>query len=153
MYNAYTSNQASNARGWRDNDFEICNGFHLVMEESQAPQPIKAGPAFENKFKVLQAQEIIKAQLAESLSKQTYAPESASQTAREIVEAIKAKLKDTLPPQYKLICQVMLGEQRGQGIAMGFRGFWDNDTDNVAKETYTNDSIFAVGIAYALYSY
>ncbi|KAH0786109.1 tctex1 domain-containing protein 2 [Histomonas meleagridis] len=113
----------------------------------------QAKPAFENKFKVLQAQEIIKAQLVESLSKQTYSPESASQTTREIVEAIKAKLKEVLPPQYKLIVQVLLGEQKGQGIAMGFRGFWDNDTDNFARETFSNDSIFAVGIAYAMYSY
>ncbi|KAK8887281.1 hypothetical protein M9Y10_038319 [Tritrichomonas musculus] len=123
------------------------------MEDSNQQPQLKAGPAFENKFKVLQAQEIIKAQLTESLSKQTYVPEAVSQTVREIVEAIKAKLKEVIPPQYKLIVQVLLGEQRGQGIAMGFRGFWDNDTDNFARETFSNDSIFAVGIAYALYSY
>ena len=113
----------------------------------------KVGPAFENKFKVLQAQAIIKETLAENLSKQPYVPEAASQTTREIVEAIKAKLKENLPPQYKLVVQVLLGEQRGQGIAMGFRGFWDNDSDNFARETFTSDSVFAVGIAYAMYSY
>jgi hypothetical protein len=113
----------------------------------------KVGPAFDHKFKVLQAQAIIKEGLTEALSKQAYVPEAASQTAREIVEAIKAKLKEVLPPQYKLIVQVLIGEQRGQGIAMAFRGFWDNDSDNFARETFTNDSIFAVGIAYALYSY
>lgn len=129
----------------------IYNG--ILMEDTNQQQQLKAGPAFENKFKVLQAKEIIKAQLAESLSKQTYVPEAVSQTVREIVEAIKAKLKEVIPPQYKLIVQVLLGEQRGQGIAMGFRGFWDNDTDNFARETFSNDSIFAVGIAYALYSY
>jgi hypothetical protein len=113
----------------------------------------KVGPAFDQKFKVLQAQEIIKQGLTETLSKQAYVPEAASQTAREIVESIKAKLKEVLPPQYKLIVQVLIGEQRGQGIAMAFRGFWDNDSDNFARETFSNDAIFAVGIAYALYSY
>ena len=113
----------------------------------------KVGPAFENKFKVLQAQAIIKETLAENLSKQPYVPEAASQTTREIVESIKAKLKEILPPQYKLVVQVLLGEQRGQGIAMGFRGFWDNDSDNFARETFTSDAVFAVGIAYAMYSY
>jgi hypothetical protein len=113
----------------------------------------KVGPDFDKKFKVLQAQEIIKTTLTESLSKSSYVPEAASQTAREIVESIKAKLKEVLPPQYKLIVQVLLGEQRGQGIAMAFRGFWDTDSDNFARETYTNDAIFAVGIAYAMYSY
>ena len=123
------------------------------MDINPTPEPIKGGPSFENKFKVLKAQEIIKNQLTETLSKQTYQPESASEIARQLAEDIKAKLKTTIPPQYKLIVQVLLGEQRGQGVAMGFRGFWDNETDNVARETYTNDSLFAVGIAYAMYSY
>lgn len=122
------------------------------MEKGEQ-QEAKVGPAFENKFKVLQAQEIIKQTLAENLSKQTYVPEAASQTTREIVEQIKAKLKEVLPPQYKLIVQVLLGEQRGQGIAMGFRGFWDSDCDNFARETFTSDSVFAVGIAYAMHCY
>lgn len=123
------------------------------MEIAQKPEPPKAGPAFENKFKVLQSQTIIKEVLSETLAKQTYQPESASEVSRQLAEDIKAKLKPTLPPQYKLIVQVLLGEQRGQGVAMAFRGFWDSDTDNVARETFTNDSIFAVGIAYAMYSY
>ena len=123
------------------------------MEIEPTPEPPKAGPAFENKFKVLEAQIVIKEQLAATLSNQTYQPESASEISRQLAEDIKAKLKQTLPPQYKLVVQVLLGEQRGQGIAMGFRGFWDNETDNVARETFTNDSIFAVGIAYAMYSY
>jgi hypothetical protein len=123
------------------------------MDVVEGRKEIKAGPAFEDKFKVLQAQEIIKGTLAETLEKQAYVPEAASQTAREIVEVIKSKLKEVLPPRYKLVVQVLLGEQRGQGIAMGFRGFWDNDSDNFARETFSNDSIFAVGIAYAMYSY
>jgi len=123
------------------------------MEVPVQPEPIKAGPSFDNKFKVLKAQEIIKEQLKETLSKQSYQPESASEISRQLAEDIKAKLKASLPSHYKLIVQVLLGEQRGQGVAMGFRGFWDTETDNVARETFTNDSIFAVGIAYAMYSY
>lgn len=121
-----------------------------VLPQTETP---KAGPSFENKFKVLQAQTIIKEQLAATLANQTYQPESASEISRQLAEDIKAKLKTTLPQQYKLVVQVLLGEQKGQGIAMGFRGFWDVETDNVARETFVNDSIFAVGIAYAMYYY
>ncbi|OHT03555.1 Tctex-1 family protein [Tritrichomonas foetus] len=121
--------------------------------ESEQPTLPKAGPSFNNKFKVLQAQEIIKEQLAESLAKHSYIPEAVSQTTRDIVEQLKARLKKVLPPNYKLIVQVLIGEQRGQGIAMGFRGFWDNDTDNYARETFSNNTVFAVGICYALYRY
>jgi hypothetical protein len=114
---------------------------------------LKSGPSFEHKFKTLVAQEIMKEALGEGLGGQPYVRETASQTAREICEAIKAKLKEVIPPQYKIIVQVLLGEHKGQGIAMGFRGFWDQDCDDFARETYTNDSMFAVAVCYAMYSY
>lgn len=41
-------------------------------------------------------------------------------------------------PRYKYVVQVVIGEQRGEGVRMGSRCFWDSETDNVANETYTN---------------
>ncbi len=34
--------------------------------------------------------------------------------------------------------QVVMGEQRGEGVRMGTRCFWDADTDNYASETFVN---------------
>ncbi|CAM9356191.1 unnamed protein product, partial [Sphacelaria rigidula] len=53
--------------------------------------------------------------------------------------------------RYKYIVQVVIGEQRGEGVRMGSRCFWDSETDNIANETYVNDSIFCVATAYAVY--
>jgi hypothetical protein len=47
--------------------------------------------------------------------------------------------------------QVVVGEQRGEGVRMGCRTFWDRDTDTYASETFTNDSVFCVATAYAVY--
>ena len=55
--------------------------------------------------------------------------------------------------RYKFMVNVVLGEQRGQGIRMGNRCFWDEDTDAFACETYHNDSIFCVATAYGIYMY
>lgn len=41
-------------------------------------------------------------------------------------------------PRYKYVVQVVIGEQRGEGVRMGSRCFWDSETDNVANETYVN---------------
>lgn len=41
-------------------------------------------------------------------------------------------------PRYKYVVQVVIGEQRGEGVRMGSRCFWDSETDNVASETYVN---------------
>lgn len=40
--------------------------------------------------------------------------------------------------RYKYVVQVVIGEQRGEGVRMGSRCFWDSETDNVASETYVN---------------
>ena len=34
--------------------------------------------------------------------------------------------------------QVVIGEQRGEGVRMGCRCFWDPDTDAYAEDTYRN---------------
>ena len=54
-------------------------------------------------------------------------------------------------PRYKFMVQVMIGEQRGQGIRTGTRAFWDNDTDNYASESFSNDSLFAVAVVFGAY--
>ena len=113
----------------------------------------KFRPDFEHKFKVLPAQEIIKQVLTDTLSQQVYDSQNATQLSKDLAEQIKSKIKEIAPPKYKIIVQVLIGEQKGQGIAMGSRSFWDNESDAIARETFTNDSLFAVGIVYATYSY
>lgn len=46
--------------------------------------------------------------------------------------------------RYKYVVQVVIGEQRGEGVRMGSRCFWDSETDNVASETYINVRLRAV---------
>lgn len=68
-----------------------------------------------------------------------YNPELTAQWTREISDEIKNKLKSDLElPRYKFVVQVVVGEQRGEGVRMGCRCFWDADTDNYAEESYRN---------------
>ncbi len=41
-------------------------------------------------------------------------------------------------PRYKFLVQVVIGEQKGAGVRMGCRCFWDDQTDSVASETFVN---------------
>jgi len=56
-------------------------------------------------------------------------------------------------PRYKFVVQVVIGEQRGEGVRMGCRCFWDADTDNYAEDTYRNDTLFCVAAAFGAYLY
>jgi Tctex-1 family len=44
-------------------------------------------------------------------------------------------------PRYKYIVQVVMGEQKGEGIQIGSRFFWDSDTDKFATESFSNVSL------------
>ena len=68
-----------------------------------------------------------------------YNPELTAQWTREISDEIKNRLKNDLElPRYKFVVQVVVGEQRGEGVRMGCRCFWDADTDNYAEESFKN---------------
>jgi len=55
--------------------------------------------------------------------------------------------------RYKLLVQVVIGQQKGEGVRMGTRCFWDAESDNYASDTYSNDSLFCVATAYGVYMY
>ncbi|KAA6365625.1 MAG: hypothetical protein EZS28_038848, partial [Streblomastix strix] len=40
--------------------------------------------------------------------------------------------------RYKYCVQVVIGEQKGEGIRMGFKALWDQDTDNFAQAIFMN---------------
>merc|ERR1712194_16947 len=58
-----------------------------------------------------------------------------------------------LDSRYKLVAQVFLLEQRGQGVRLGHRCLWDPDCDAYATASYQNEHIFAVATAYGIYMY
>ena len=92
--------------------------------------------------------------LAERLADKSYNSESSSNMSKEIADAIKGKIKSEMElPRYKLVVQVVIGEQRGQGLRMGCRGVWDVDTDNYAEDTYRSDSLFCHAAAFGVYLY
>ena len=49
--------------------------------------------------------------------------------------------------------EVVLGEQRGEGVRMGTRCLWDADTDNYASDVFMNDSLFCCAAAFGIYYY
>ena len=55
--------------------------------------------------------------------------------------------------QLKIVVEVVLGEQRGEGVRMGTRCLWDSDTDNYASDVFMNDSLFCCAAAFGIYYY
>jgi tctex1 domain-containing protein 2 len=82
-----------------------------------------------------------------------YHADHSSTLAREIADEIKHRMKEEDWPRYKYVVQVVIGEQRGEGVKMGCRNFWDSGTDSHAQEVFANESLFCVAAVFGLYYY
>ncbi|KAK3277962.1 hypothetical protein CYMTET_14067 [Cymbomonas tetramitiformis] len=110
-------------------------------------------PAFDAKFRQGKAQEIIMQVLKAKLTGVVYHADNTSTWTREIADDIKLKLKEMGLDRYKFVVQVVIGEQRGEGVRMGCRCFWDPNTDSYATAEFSNGSIFCVAAAFGVYLY
>lgn len=106
------------------------------MAATHADHPLR--PQYKDSFHPNQAKEIINQVLEAKLKDKTYNSELTSQWSRDIADEIKSKLKELNLPRYKYVVSVAIGEQRGEGIRIGCRCFWDSDTDASAEATFMN---------------
>ncbi|KAJ8374258.1 hypothetical protein SKAU_G00048380 [Synaphobranchus kaupii] len=110
-------------------------------------------PNYQHKFKVGLVKECIREILKEQLGGTSYNPQQVSSLCRSVADCIKGKLKELGFDRYKMVVQVVIGEQRGEGVKMAARCFWDADTDSYAQDVFMNDSLFCVAAAFGCFYY
>ncbi|KAK2566621.1 Dynein light chain Tctex-type protein 2B, partial [Acropora cervicornis] len=88
----------------------------------------KIRPNFKQKFRPVAVKAIIHDVLHEELSGKQYNSEEATSWSKHISDTVKEKLK----------VQVVIGEQRGEGVKVACRCLWDSDTDNYAQDIFMN---------------
>eukprot|EP01137_Pigoraptor_chileana_P004967 Opistho-2@47380 len=129
-------------------------------EDGQPPQsPSQQGnvytirPNYKHKFRPPAVKEVIRQVLNDRLTDKTYKVEEVAEWTRDIADEIKRRLKEMGLERYKFVVQVVIGEQRGQGVKMGCRCFWDSDTDNYAEDAFLGTSLWCVATAFGLFHY
>jgi len=110
-------------------------------------------PNFKHKFRPAAVKAIIHDVLNEELSGKQYNSEEATSWSKHISDTVKDKLKELELDRYKFIVQVVIGEQRGEGVKVACRCLWDSDTDNYAQDIFMNDTLFCVVAAYGVFYY
>ncbi|KAG8581604.1 hypothetical protein GDO81_007733 [Engystomops pustulosus] len=123
----------------------LCNPFAIWNYPVQ--------PQFSCRFKTAAVKDCIRSVLKEELRSKQYIPEEVPQLTRFLSETIKDKLKEMGFDRYKMVVQVVIGEQRGEGVKMAARCFWDADTDNYAEEVFMNEYLFCVAAAFGCFYY
>ncbi|KAJ8301392.1 hypothetical protein KUTeg_020379 [Tegillarca granosa] len=108
-------------------------------------------PSIMFKSRATEIQEVVKNILEIHLKKMKYSPESSGEVARNLSTIVKNKLKELIPPRYKIICQTFIGQKRGQGLEIATRCLWCPSTDSYEVVNFKNDSIIATVIIHGVY--
>ncbi|KAL6052829.1 hypothetical protein STEG23_013504 [Scotinomys teguina] len=95
-------------------------------------------PIFQQRFRPSVVKDCIHTVLKEELASAEYSPDEMPHLTKHLSELIKDKLKELGYDRYKMVVQVVIGEQRGEGVFMAARCFWDADTDNYTHDVFMN---------------
>ncbi|XP_047443796.1 dynein light chain Tctex-type protein 2B [Mugil cephalus] len=110
-------------------------------------------PNHQHKFKPAVVKDCVREIVRERLSGVRYDPEEVSELSCSLADCVKNKVKNAGFDRYKLVVQVVIGEQRGQGVKISSRCLWDADTDNYAEDVFMNGSLFCVVAVFGSYYY
>ncbi|XP_075412380.1 choline-phosphate cytidylyltransferase A isoform X3 [Tenrec ecaudatus] len=110
-------------------------------------------PSFQQRFRPSVVKCSIHDILKDELTNVEYIPEEMPQLTKHLSETIKDKLKEMGFDRYKMVVQVVVGEQRGEGVFMAARCFWDADTDNYVHDVFMNESLFCIVAAFGCFYY
>ena len=114
-------------------------------------------PNYKKKFRANNVRDVIRKVLVEKLEGGEYNADSVSSLTKEVADLIRDRLKQQDFDRYKLIVNVFICEQKGDGVKMvwfclsfshkkphlqGCRCFWDQDTDSYAQDIYMNKVLF-----------
>ncbi|KAJ8031250.1 Tctex1 domain-containing protein 2 [Holothuria leucospilota] len=122
-------------------------------QEENAPNTYMIRPNFAHKFRAAHVKEVVHTVLNEELAEKSYNAEETTALCKHLSNEIKGKLKELKLDRYKFVVQVVIGEQRGEGVKMGCKCFWDSDTDNCAQDIFMNDSMFCVAAVFGVFFY
>ncbi|XP_019618478.1 PREDICTED: tctex1 domain-containing protein 1-A-like [Branchiostoma belcheri] len=118
-------------------------------DEPEQEHTYQLGPV--SKFFTGRAEKALSELLEERLCDYTYNSGTAGLTTKNLCEEAKKRMKEFLPPRYKLISVANIGERQCQDIRVASRCAWDPSVDTFASATFENGSVFCVATVYAVY--
>ncbi|XP_066504327.1 dynein light chain Tctex-type protein 2B [Hoplias malabaricus] len=110
-------------------------------------------PSQQHRFRPAVVCGCIREVLREHLSGESYDLERSPELIQTLSSSISHRVRELGLERYKLVVQVVMGEQKGEGVQMASRCFWDADTDGFAKDIYINDTLFCVAAVFGVYYY
>lgn len=112
-------------------------------------QTYQTKPEDTQRFFASKAEAVIKSMLESHLGDGAYTYEHATskKKAKEITEELRSSFMDRMKGEdsfetpldsYRIICHVIIGEKKGQGLRIMSKCLWDENNDNYATHTFHN---------------
>lgn len=108
-------------------------------------------PEGKEKFTAGPVEKIMKSVLESYLDGEVYEHKMCANLAQNLSDVIKSRIKDLGFPRYKLVCNVLIGENSSQAVMMTSRCLWNSDTDNFAQARFSKGKLFAIATVFATY--
>ncbi len=86
-------------------------------------------------------------------AEKAYKQDDMAKKSKLIADDIRNMLRNMNKPRYKIMVQVTIGHNIGQGVRMGAKCLWDAKNDHCISETFVNEHIYAVATAFIVYLY
>ncbi|NXS14687.1 TC1D4 protein, partial [Neodrepanis coruscans] len=103
------------------------------------------------KFNAGRVQQVLEGALSSALGTTVYSPQGSAPLVQSLTDLLQRRVKEVVPPRYKLVCHVVLGQQGQQSLVVASRALWDPETDSFASATFSNASLFAVATVHGVY--
>lgn len=111
----------------------------------------RLSPNDNQKFNVSKVQRLVTEILNNHLENVKYEPNKCKEMVQLLSEEIKTRIKSIIFKRYKLIVNLTIGENCGNGIIIASRSLWNTETDNGCTVQFKNSSLFAVATIFAAY--
>ncbi|NWX94815.1 TC1D4 protein, partial [Nothoprocta ornata] len=121
------------------------------LHEPRCRNTYKTQPDEGCKFHAGRVQRVLEAALGGALGDVVYGTQSGAQLAHGLAELLRSRAREVVPPRYKLVCNVVLGQRGQQGLLVASRALWDPQSDSFASATFSNATLFAVATVHGLY--
>ncbi|CAL1537054.1 unnamed protein product [Lymnaea stagnalis] len=122
-----------------------------VKPEITMENTFRLGPHPEETFKSEKVQVVLGDVLGRYLRHFKYTPDDSKQMCLAISSEIKSRVKGLGFPRYKIVSQVIIFQNKGQGSEVCSRCIWSQGTDSFASDTFKNGQFVCVANVHAVY--
>lgn len=133
----------------------------LAKKSKASSQPQKPVVRLENTYRLEpvsgtefspeKVENVIRDVLDSRLNAVTYHPARSKTLATDLSTVIKGRVKMLDFKRYKIVCNVIVMENKDQGVQVASRCIWNSSTDNFATYTYRNSSVIAIAYVHGAY--